>query len=85
MAAAAVQKVRAMMEEVVAQGKPTGFKASVPGYRVAGKTGTSRKIVGGRYTTKYFALFAGMTPASNPRLVMAILIDEPKAEPTAVR
>ncbi len=78
MAASAVQKVRAMMEEVVTK-EGTGFKASVPGYRVAGKTGTSRKIVGGRYTTKYFALFAGMAPASNPRLVMAILIDEPKA------
>lgn len=75
--ASAVRQVRAMMEEVVTK-EGTGLKASVPGYRVAGKTGTARKILGGRYTTRYFALFAGMAPASAPRLVMAIIIDEPK-------
>lgn len=77
LAASAVRQVRAMMEQVVTK-EGTGFKASVPGYRIAGKTGTARKIVGGRYTTRYFALFAGMAPASDPQLVMAILIDEPK-------
>lgn len=75
--ASAVRQVRAMMEQVVTR-QGTGLKADVPGYRVAGKTGTARKTVGGHYTNRYFALFAGMAPASAPRLVMAILIDEPK-------
>ncbi|MFO1423037.1 MAG: penicillin-binding transpeptidase domain-containing protein [Candidatus Competibacteraceae bacterium] len=77
LSARAVRQVRAMMEEVVTR-EGTGLKASVPGYRVAGKTGTARKIAGGHYTSRYFALFAGMAPASDPRLVMVILIDEPK-------
>ncbi len=77
LAASAVRQVRAMMEEVVTR-EGTGLKASVPGYRVAGKTGTARKSIGGHYTNRHFALFAGMAPASDPRLVMVILIDEPK-------
>jgi cell division protein FtsI (penicillin-binding protein 3) len=77
LSARVVRQVRAMMEEVVTR-EGTGLKASVPGYRVAGKTGTARKIAGGHYTSRYFALFAGMAPASDPRLVMVILIDEPK-------
>lgn len=78
LSARAVRQVRAMMEEVVTR-QGTGLKASVPGYRVAGKTGTAHKSIGGRYTSRYFALFAGMAPASDPRLVMVILIDEPKS------
>ena len=78
LSASAVRQVRTMMEEVVTR-EGTGVKASVPGYRVAGKTGTARKSIGGRYTSRYFALFAGMAPASDPRLVMVILIDEPKS------
>ena len=77
LAATAVQQVRTMMELVVTK-EGTGFKAHVPGYRVAGKTGTARKLSHGRYINRYFALFAGMAPASDPRLVMAILIDEPR-------
>jgi cell division protein FtsI (penicillin-binding protein 3) len=73
-----VQQVRAMLEEAVTKAG-TGKKASVPGYRVAGKTGTVHKIINGHYASgHYFSLFAGMVPASNPRLVMAIIIDEPK-------
>ena len=76
--ARAVRQVRVMLEEAVSQ-KGTGFKASVPGYRVAGKTGTVHKIVNGRYArNRYFSLFAGMVPASNPRLVMVIIVDEPR-------
>ncbi len=76
LAASAVRQVRSMMEMVVTK-EGTGYKARIPGYRVAGKTGTARKLSGGRYTSRYFALFAGIVPASDPRLVMAILIDEP--------
>ncbi|MBE2293803.1 MAG: penicillin-binding protein 2 [Phycisphaerales bacterium] len=79
LSAKSVRQVRAMMEEAVSR-KGTGFKSTVPGYRVAGKTGTVHKIVGGRYAAnRYFSLFAGMVPASNPRLVMTIIVDEPKS------
>ncbi|MBK7982795.1 MAG: penicillin-binding protein 2 [Candidatus Competibacteraceae bacterium] len=79
LSARAVRQVRAMLEEAVSK-EGTGLKASVPGYQVAGKTGTVHKIVNGRYASdRYFSLFAGMVPASAPRLVMAIIIDEPKS------
>jgi cell division protein FtsI (penicillin-binding protein 3) len=55
--------------------------AAVPGYRVAGKTGTAKKSVAGGYAEdKYLSLFVGMVPASNPRLVMAVMINEPGGE-----
>lgn len=71
------RSVRSMMEEVVKRGG-TGTKAQVMGYRVAGKTGTAHKSQGGGYAEdKYVAVFAGMAPASNPRLALAVMIDEP--------
>ncbi len=74
-----VQQVRHMMERVVSP-EGTALKASVPGYRVAGKTGTVRKSIAGGYAEdRYLALFAGMAPASDPRLVMVVVIDEPRA------
>ena len=70
--------VRAMMETVVSD-QGTAKRASVPGYRVAGKTGTAKKSSGRRgYTAgRYQSVFAGMVPAGNPRLVMVVMIDEP--------
>ncbi len=79
LSARAVRQIRVMLEEAVSKAG-TGLKASVPGYQVAGKTGTVHKIVNGRYAgNRYFSLFAGMVPASDPRLVMVIIIDEPKS------
>ena len=50
----------------------------MPGYRIAGKTGTAKKSIDGGYQIDdYVAVFAGIAPVSNPRLVMAIMIDEP--------
>ncbi len=73
------RQVRAMLEGVVGPGG-TGRRAAVPGYRVAGKTGTVRKAGPGGYSdTRYVALFAGMAPASRPRLVAVVVIDEPRA------
>ncbi len=64
--------------EGVAKPGGTGELASVPGYRVAGKTGTVKKFVNGSYKGKhYLALFAGLVPASDPRLAMVVMIDEP--------
>ncbi len=70
-------QVRTMMERVVSP-EGTAARAAVPGYRVAGKTGTVRKSIAGGYAEdRYLALFAGMAPASDPRLVMVVVIDEP--------
>lgn len=69
--------VRTMLETVV---RPPGggVKAAITNYRVAGKTGTSRTAVGGGYQKKYISLFAGMAPASAPRLVGVVVIHDPQ-------
>ena len=69
-------EVRAMLELAVLPGG-TAPKAQIPGYRVAGKTGTAHKIESGVYADKYIASFVGMAPASDPRLIVAVMIDEP--------
>jgi cell division protein FtsI (penicillin-binding protein 3) len=72
--------VRRMLEAVVRPGG-TGVKASIDGYRVAGKTGTAWKSAPGGYSQdKYFSIFAGMAPASNPSLAAVVVIDEPGGE-----
>ena len=72
--------VRRMMEEVVRPGG-TGTKAGVTGYRIAGKTGTAWKFTAGGYSQdRYLSIFAGLAPASNPRLAAVVIIDEPKGE-----
>lgn len=71
------REVRAMMETVTQDGG-TGTRTRVPGYRVAGKTGTAHKLVNGRYAPdRYLSSFVGMAPASNPRLIIGVVIDEP--------
>ncbi|MCB1959750.1 MAG: penicillin-binding protein 2 [Rhodocyclaceae bacterium] len=74
-----VREMRAMMEMVVQEGG-TAPQAQVPGYRVAGKTGTAHKLVGAKYSDKYVASFVGFAPVSNPRLVIAVMIDEPSGK-----
>lgn len=69
-------EVRAMLEMAVKPGG-TAPKAQIPGYRVAGKTGTAHKLDGGLYADKYVASFIGFAPASDPRLIVAVMIDEP--------
>jgi cell division protein FtsI (penicillin-binding protein 3) len=71
------RSVRHMLELAVGD-EGTGTLARVPGYRIAGKTGTVRKSgIGGYQEDRYIALFAGMAPASDPRLVMVVMINEP--------
>ncbi|MCK4710416.1 MAG: penicillin-binding protein 2, partial [Gammaproteobacteria bacterium] len=69
-----------MMERVVDnEDGATPHQAAIDGYRVAGKTGTAKKSTAGGYLEDtYIAVFAGIVPVSNPRLVMAVMIDEPK-------
>jgi cell division protein FtsI (penicillin-binding protein 3) len=72
--------VRRMLEEVVHPGG-TGTKAAVTGYHVAGKTGTAWKFATGGYSKdKYISIFAGLAPASDPRLAAVVVIDEPTGE-----
>lgn len=72
------ETVRKMLEAVVEPGG-TAVRAQVLGYRVAGKTGTAHKLdPDGKYSRdRYVASFVGMAPASNPRLIVAVMVDEP--------
>ncbi len=71
------QQVNAMLEEVTGP-QGTALTARVAGYRVGGKTGTVRKSIAGGYAEdKYLAVFAGMAPVSDPRLVMVVMVNEP--------
>jgi cell division protein FtsI (penicillin-binding protein 3) len=72
------RSVRGMMESVVNEGG-TALKAAVPGYRVAGKTGTVHKSISGGYADdRYISVFSGMAPASDPDLVIVVVINEPR-------
>ena len=69
--------VRKMLEMVTQPGG-TATRAQVAGFRVAGKTGTAHKLLGASYATdRYISSFVGFAPASNPRLVIAVMLDEP--------
>lgn len=76
---AVVRQVIPMMEAVTQPGG-TGTRAKVPGFRVAGKTGTVHKLGAGGYSAdRYVAMFAGIAPVSEPRYAMAVMIDEPSS------
>lgn len=74
------REVMAMMEQVTSD-QGTAKKANVPGYRVAGKTGTVHKVSANGYEAhQYLGLFAGVAPADNPRIAMVVVIDDPKGD-----
>jgi len=73
------QKVLNMLETVTQPGG-TATKAAVPGYRVAAKTGTSRKAIAGGYGDEYFAYTAGVAPASDPRVALVVVVNEPQGD-----
>jgi cell division protein FtsI (penicillin-binding protein 3) len=78
MSEASANHVLHMMESVTQPGG-TAQGARVTGYRIAGKTGTGHKFVDGSYDGKnYLSSFVGLAPASDPRLVVAVVIDEPR-------
>jgi cell division protein FtsI/penicillin-binding protein 2 len=70
------ERMMAMFRDVVVEG--TGTEAAIPGYTVAGKTGTAQKAENGRYVAKYVASFVGLVPAEKPRLAILVMVDEPK-------
>lgn len=73
-------EIREMLEGVLAPGG-TASEVSVPGYTLAGKTGTAQVAENGTYSeTKYIASFIGFAPAQNPQLLAAVIVDEPQGE-----
>lgn len=67
-----------MLTKVVGR-EGTARRAEIPGFQVAGKTGTTRKIIDGRYSSSHhFASFSGFFPANNPRVVITVIVDEPQ-------
>jgi len=74
-----VDKVVTMLTAVVSE-QGTGSRAAIPGYSVAGKTGTVHKSSKGGYEEdKYISVFAGMAPASDPRLVLVVMVNQPSS------
>ena len=73
-------EMKTYMRAVVEEDGGTGFRARIPGYSVAGKTGTARKVVNGEYSREYVASFIGMAPSTNPKFIMAVMIDNPKKD-----
>jgi penicillin-binding protein 2B len=77
------RKVSGYLEQVVSdQEIGTGRRAYIPGYRIAGKTGTAQKVVNGRYSTnnQYVMSFVGFAPADKPKIALIIIVDEPKVK-----
>src|SRR5207248_1883539 len=74
--------IRTMLEGVLAAGG-TAPEVSIPGYQLAGKTGTAQKpdpLTGGYSNSKYVASFVGFAPAKDPKLLVAVMVDEPQGE-----
>ena len=77
---ATAASVRKMLEGVLGPGG-TASGAEIKGYTLAGKTGTSEKAIDGGYSKdKYVASFVGFAPADKPKLLVAVMVDEPKGE-----
>jgi cell division protein FtsI/penicillin-binding protein 2 len=80
LSAGVAAEVREMLEGVLAPGG-TASEVSVPGYTLAGKTGTAQVAENGTYSkTKYVASFIGFAPAKDPQLLVAVIVDEPHGE-----
>jgi cell division protein FtsI/penicillin-binding protein 2 len=79
---AVAAQLRSMLEGVLGPGG-TAHEAAIPGYKLAGKTGTAQKpdpVHGGYSDTKFVASFVGFAPADDPRLLVAVMVDEPQGE-----
>ena len=72
------ERMMSMFRDVVLEG--TGTQAAIPGYTVAGKTGTAQKPENGHYVSKYVASFVGLVPAKKPRLAILVMVDEPHGD-----
>ncbi|GLO61873.1 peptidoglycan glycosyltransferase FtsI [Vibrio sp. MACH09] len=73
------RNVLEMLEKVTQKGG-TATRAAVPGYRIAAKTGTSRKATAGGYSDEYVAVVAGVAPVSKPKVAMVVIVNEPQGD-----
>lgn len=71
-----IKTLTAMLEDVVRQG--TGHAANIPQLRIAGKSGTAKKLVNGNYVNQYMASFVSFFPSDNPAYVLAVIVDRPR-------
>jgi len=77
---ATAASVRKMLEGVLGAGG-TASGAQIPGYTTAGKTGTAEKAIDGEYSKEFYvASFVGFAPANNPKLLAAVIVDEPEGD-----
>jgi cell division protein FtsI (penicillin-binding protein 3) len=79
LSASTANKMLTMLQSVLEE-DGTGKKARVPGYRIAGKTGTSRIAANGSYGSDYIGSFGGIGPVSDPRLAVVVLINDPAGD-----
>ncbi|MEV4416777.1 penicillin-binding transpeptidase domain-containing protein [Catellatospora sp. NPDC049609] len=77
MSAANAAALREIMEAVTSADQATGHSAALPGYRIAGKTGTGSQVVNGKYVKGEVGSFIGMAPAEDPRYVIAVFVKTP--------
>jgi cell division protein FtsI (penicillin-binding protein 3) len=77
-------ELRTIMESVTTVKDATGTRAAIPGYRIAGKTGTGKRVIDGQYVDGDVASFVGIAPADAPRYVVAVFAHIPKGEGGAV-
>jgi cell division protein FtsI/penicillin-binding protein 2 len=82
MSRATADKLSEMLEGVLSEAQGgTASDVSVPGYTLAGKTGTAQKVVDGTYSdTQFVASFVGYAPADNPELLVTVVVDDPKGD-----
>jgi cell division protein FtsI (penicillin-binding protein 3) len=82
MSRATADKLSTMLEGVLSEAQGgTASDVSVPGYTLAGKTGTAQKVIDGTYSdTQFVASFVGYAPAENPELLVTIVVDDPKGD-----
>ncbi len=78
------KKINSILRKIVTSEKGTANLANIPGYEIAGKTGTAQKSIKGKYSKKKINTFASIFPISNPKYVLIVLLDEPKLSETYV-
>ena len=78
------KKINSILRKIVTSEQGTANLANIPGYEIAGKTGTAQKSIKGKYSKKKINTFASIFPISNPKYVLIVLLDEPKLSQTYV-
>ena len=78
------KKINKVLRKIVTSKEGTANLVNIAGYEIAGKTGTAQKSIGGKYSKKKINTFASIFPASSPKFVLIVLLDEPKLNQTYI-